>query len=256
MDELSKRKQVHRAGNVTLRPVAPWTAAVHALLRHLDLVGFTGSPRVVGTGFGPDGRETIEFITGDVLPKRVWNDEGIYELGHLLRRLHRATASFRPPQGAIWQESFLRSESSDAIISHGDAAPWNVVARQGRPVALIDWELAGPVDYLSELAHTSWLNAGLFDDDIAERQGLPPTGERLRHLRLFTDGYQLPSQDRAGLVTRLVDVAILSCANDAIEAQITPESTGVDRLAWGVAWRARSAAWLVRNRGLLERALR
>ena len=121
---------------------------------------------------------------------------------------------------------------------------------------MIDWELAGPVDRLSEVAHTGWLNAQLHDDDIAERQGLPPAEERARQPRLFADGYQLPAKDREELVTRLVDVAILSSANDAIEAKITPEATGPDRLVWGVAWPARSAAWLVRQRGLLARALR
>jgi len=123
-------------------------------------------------------------------------------------------------------------------------------------VALIDWELAGPVDRLNELAHTAWLNAHLHDDEIAEQQGLPDAGERARHLRLFADGYGLSAADRAVLVTRLVEVAVLSCANDAVEADITPESIGSPRLAWGAAWRARSAAWIVRNRTLLEGALR
>ena len=98
---LSERKQVHRAGHLTLRPAAAWTAAVHALLRHLEAVGFTGAPRVEGTGVDPDGWETLGFIPGEVVPQRVWSDEGIHELGQLLRRLHQATASFRPPPGAV-----------------------------------------------------------------------------------------------------------------------------------------------------------
>ena len=49
-DPLSERKQVHRAGHLTLRPSAPWTPDIHALLRHLETVGFTGSPRIIGTG--------------------------------------------------------------------------------------------------------------------------------------------------------------------------------------------------------------
>ncbi|MGH2558634.1 MAG: aminoglycoside phosphotransferase family protein [Thermomicrobiales bacterium] len=256
MGYLSERKQVQRTGNVTLRPSTPWTATIHALLRHLETVGFSGAPRIVGTGVDPTGRETVEFIAGEVVPQRVWSDEGIFDLGQLLNRLHQATASFRPPLDAVWQDSFLRATGPNAIVSHGDAAPWNVVARHGRPVALIDWELAGPVDRLRELAHTGWLNAQLFDDDVAERQGLPPVEDRVRQLRLFADGYQLPATDRAELVTRLIDVAILSSASDAIEAKITPDSTGADWLVWGVVWRARSAAWLVRHRSLLEQALR
>ncbi|HUG61682.1 MAG TPA: phosphotransferase [Methylomirabilota bacterium] len=226
------------------------------MLRHLESVGFAGAPRLVGTGFDADGWETVEFVSGEVLPRRVWSDEGIHALGALLRELHQATASFQPPPDADWQRSFLRSTDPERIVSHCDAAPWNVVARQGRPVALIDWELAGPVDRLSEVAHTVWLNAQLHDERIAARQGLPSAERRARQLRLFADGYQLAATERANLVTRLIDVAILCCADDALETKITPGSTGSLGLAWGVAWKARSAAWLVRHRDLLERALR
>jgi aminoglycoside phosphotransferase (APT) family kinase protein len=170
--------------------------------------------------------------------------------------LHQATASFRPPRQAVWQESFLRATSPETVVSHGDVAPWNVAARQGQPVALIDWELAGPVDRLNELAHTGWLNARLFDDGVDDVAELPSAEQRIRQLRVFVDGYELPAKDRVELARRVVDVAILSAASDAVEAKITPESTEAAWLAWGVAWRARSAAWLVRRRNLLEDALR
>jgi hypothetical protein len=99
---------IEHAGDLTRPPAAPWTPAVHALLRHLDAVGFSGAPRVVRTGIDADGWETVEFLPGDVDSKRVWNDEGLHELGQLLRRLHRATASFRPPPDAIWQADRVR----------------------------------------------------------------------------------------------------------------------------------------------------
>ena len=35
-----------RHGDTILRPAGPWTPAVHALLRHLEEVGFPASPRV------------------------------------------------------------------------------------------------------------------------------------------------------------------------------------------------------------------
>jgi hypothetical protein len=102
-DPLSERKQVHRAGHLTLRPSAPWTPAVHAVLRHLEAVGFAGSPRVVGTGIDAAGREMIQFVADDVAQDRVWSEEGIQQLGRMLRELHEATASFRPPRPAVWQ---------------------------------------------------------------------------------------------------------------------------------------------------------
>ena len=39
---------VVRVGDTVRRNVGPWTPAVHALLRHLEYVGFTGAPRVLG----------------------------------------------------------------------------------------------------------------------------------------------------------------------------------------------------------------
>ena len=46
-------------------------------------------------------------------------------------------------------------------------------------MALIDWETAGPADPMIELAQACWLNAKLFSDDVAEREGLPSLLTRL-----------------------------------------------------------------------------
>ena len=42
---------VVRHDDTILRAVQPWTPTIHALLRHLEAVGFTGAPRVVGDGY-------------------------------------------------------------------------------------------------------------------------------------------------------------------------------------------------------------
>ena len=62
-------------GNVVLRPAAPWTPTVHSLLRHLEDVGFSGAPRVVGSGFAPDGRETLSYIEGEFTHPGPWTNE-------------------------------------------------------------------------------------------------------------------------------------------------------------------------------------
>lgn len=254
---LSHGKGVQRVEDVVSRPAAPWTPTTHGLLRHLEACDFTGAPRLIGTGRDAEERETIAYVPGDVTLLRIWSDEAMHDLGRLMRNLHDATASFHPPPNAVWQDSFLRASPTDfdTVFSHGDAAPWNVVARNNIPVALIDWELAGPVDRLNEIAHTAWLNAQLYDDAVCAQQGQPPPGERIPQLRHFADGYGLSADDRHALVTRLVDVAILSSAQDAIEADITPGSTD-HPLVWGVVWRTRAAAWLVRHRADIERVLR
>ena len=59
------RTAVLRRGSVVVRETGPWASTVHSLLRHLEKVGFAASPRVVGSGFDEQGRETLIFIPGE-----------------------------------------------------------------------------------------------------------------------------------------------------------------------------------------------
>ncbi len=134
---------VLRHGDTVLRPAGPWTPAIHALLIHLENAGFTGSPRVVANGYDGHGHEVLTYIPGDTADPHAWSDEGIWHVGRLLRDLHDATAGFQPPPGAVWHPWPFHSDAPDAIISHRDTGPWNIVARDGLPVAFIDWPTAG-----------------------------------------------------------------------------------------------------------------
>lgn len=245
---------VVRHGGTVLRPAGPWTPAVHALLRHLEDVGFTGCPRLVGDGYDDRGRDAVTYVEGASVHPHAWSDEGVRRVGRLLRELHDATAGFRPPPDAAWQPWPFHSSAPEAIISHRDTGPWHVVARDGLPVAFIDWTSAGPIDRLDDVAGTAWWNAQLHDDDVAERHNLPEAAARAAQLRLFLDGYGLPAADREGFVNRMVEFAIRDCASVAINARITPESDDPAPL-WGLAWQARSAAWMLRHRSLLEGAV-
>jgi hypothetical protein len=70
----------------TVRTVAgPWTPTVHALLRHLENVGFAGSPQVADAGFDADGNEVLIYIDGAIQHPRPWTAEGINHVGRLLR---------------------------------------------------------------------------------------------------------------------------------------------------------------------------
>jgi hypothetical protein len=250
------RTAVHRRGRVVIRGTGPWTPAVHTLLRHLEQVGFAAAPRLVGSGLAPDGRETLTYLDGEFTDVGPWRLDGVAGVGRLLRDLHRATASYRPPPDAVWFPWHGRGLGGPArVIGHCDVAPWNIVARDGLPVALIDWEFAGPVDPLVELAQAGWLNAKLHDDIVAEREGLPPLAERARHLRALVDGYGLAAGQRRGFLDRIIEFVVSDTANEADDAGVTPDMTSHPQALWALAWRARAAAWLVRNRRPLENAL-
>ncbi|WP_234823043.1 phosphotransferase [Ensifer adhaerens] len=248
------RTVVSRRGAVVLRETGPWAPSVHALLRHFETIGFDGAPRVVGAGFDESGREMLTYVEGDILNPVPWSDAAIAELGRLMRQMHDAAASFQPPQEAHWRPWFGRAVGTPDIVGHCDAAPWNIVSRDGLPAALIDWEAAGPVDRLTELAMAAWNNAQLYDDGVAEMNGLPDALSRMRQVRLFADGYGLAAGDRHRLADRIIHFAAESAANEAFELDIRPESEHVPRV-WGIAWQARSVAWLLRNRSMLDAAL-
>ena len=115
----------------------------------------------------------------------------------------------------------------------------------------------------------TWLNAQLHDDDVAESVGLPDLAARAHQLRAFCDGYGMSKDARAGLVDAMIQVAVLTSAQEAIDSGVTPNGlhptragllgggpafTGHD-LLWAMAWRTRSAAWMLRHRATLQNAL-
>jgi hypothetical protein len=56
---------VVRVGATVRRPPGENAAFVHALLRHLERVGFTGAPRLLG--LDEAGREILTFVEGEVV---------------------------------------------------------------------------------------------------------------------------------------------------------------------------------------------
>ena len=259
---LFHHKSVYRCGQVVLREAGPWTATVHSLLRHLEDVGFAGAPRVVGSGFDAEGRETLSYIDGEFTQPDPWTLEGTAAVGKLLRELHKATATYRPPPDAIWGSWFGRPLGGpDRVIGHCDVAPWNIVARDGLPVALIDWDFAGPVDPLVELAQACWLNAKLHDDVVARSEGLPPLADRAKQLRAIVDAYGLSIKQRSGFVDRIIEFVVFDTAEQADDVGVDPDTTDPEPawvskdVVWALTWRARAAAWLLRHRRTLQNAL-
>src|SRR5690349_17523292 len=122
-------RAVVRVGDTVRRPVLPWTATVHELLRHLESVGFTAAPRVLG--IDEQGREILTYLEGDSGPDgwdRVADEAGLTAMARLLRDYHQAVAGFRPSASASWA-THPGPVADGELICHGDFGPWNLVWR-------------------------------------------------------------------------------------------------------------------------------
>lgn len=249
------RTAVSRLGDVVHRETGAWAPAVHALLRFLKAEGFAGAPRVIGSGFDATGRETLSYLPGTSPHPGPWPEDAHFALGQMLADFHRISARFTPPEHAIWRDWFGRNlGDGPRIIGHCDLGDWNILMQNDLPSGFIDWEQAGPVDPMVELAQLCWLNAHLFDDDLATRLNLPPLATRAKNFHAITEGYGLPRASREKLVDTMITLAIHDTANEARQAGVTMEMTEAGEALWAMAWRARSAAWMGRERAVLNAA--
>jgi hypothetical protein len=211
----------------------------------------------------------LTYIDGDDLPSMGLSGEGAFAVGALLRSAHDTLRNFIPSGDEIWMPSWVRSlPGDDWIIGHCDVAPWNLVCREGVPIALVDWDSCGPVALIWELTHAIWLNSQLFDE-AAESRELPSVRERLLLARLICDGYGVPTRMRKQLPDALIEVAVRTAAQEAVDSGVTevgyvPVEHGLlgggepfsgHELAWAMTWRIRSARWLLDNRSALAKAL-
>jgi hypothetical protein len=185
-----------RVGGTVRRNTGPWTPAIHALLRHLERVGFPGAPHVLG--IDGRGREMLTYVEGETDPDpRVsfHSDEALAEAARLLRLYHDATVGFAAPAGAAWRLQ-VGAPAAGEVICHNDVAPYNTVVAGGRPVAFIDWDFAAPGPREWDIAHALWRFTPLYD---GEEFGSP--SQQAQRMAAFCDAYGLG--DRRNLVATI-----------------------------------------------------
>jgi aminoglycoside phosphotransferase (APT) family kinase protein len=176
---------------------------VHALLKHLETVGFAEAPRV--QGFDERGREALTMIPGDVgnhpIVPAMATDASLTACATMLRRYHKAATIqpgwenlpwwYRDPDPARWE-----------VICHGDVATYNIVYQDETPVGLIDFDVAGPGPRMWDVAYAAYRLVPLASDASCAAFGFATTPDRPGRLKLFRDAYGL--DDATGLIETAV----------------------------------------------------
>ena len=193
---------VVRVGDTVRRDGGPWTPTVQALLAHVRSRDFTQAPTPLGVD--EEGRDIQEYVEGDI---NWWPaDDEVWRIGELVRRYHDAVADFEPPGPFRFHH---RSRGAGEIVAHHDVAPWNVVVRNGRIVALLDWDTTGWDPPLLDLAYAVWRYASLYDDEFFHGDWLPLHASeinRVERAAAVCDGYGLSRSERASLPDTLLEM--------------------------------------------------
>ncbi|WP_433155470.1 phosphotransferase family protein [Actinomadura nitritigenes] len=136
------------------------------------------------------GRSALvhRWVEGEKVPEAPVSAAYAFEVGEILARLHTldvawSHAPIEEPTSWDWPELAARAAATGqpwadelashvetflaiahfvdtcerpgpVVLTHGDVQPWNLLAREGRPV-LLDWELSGMLDLSGELGSTA-----------------------------------------------------------------------------------------------------
>ncbi|MFI5916563.1 phosphotransferase [Dactylosporangium sp. NPDC051541] len=158
----------------------------------MEAVGFQRAPRYLGVD--EQGRDVFAFVRGDVAvaPYPAWaqRDGIISEVGALLREFHEAMSGFDP--GSLCSAE-LADPRGGPVLCHNDVCPENVVFREGKAVALLDFDLAAPGRALWDVARTArmWVPMAV----PGTSRSWPGPTEVWRRLGVFARAYRLDPGD-------------------------------------------------------------
>ena len=253
---------VVRVDDTVRRPVGPHSPLVHALLTHLESVGFEGAPRFLG--IDGSGREVLSYIDGEVAgrPRPPWiaDESRLVSVARLVGAYDDAAASFAPPPDALPATQPPEPPGIPPApayppepIGHVDIAPENVVFRSDRAYALIDFDLAKPATRADEM-----FNAMLWWAPLSDPRDVDPLLQHVdvaRRARILGDGYGLSGPDRE----RIIEVAMLRTRRAWYLMKHRAETYGG---GWQRMWDEgvgdvikRREAWLDRHGAMLTAAL-
>ena len=197
---------VIREGAFVLRPANEHSASILRFLSELEGAGCTAAP--IPVGLQPDGRERLHYIPGDVaippFPDWVQGNDALASVAVLLRSMH--DASERIDTSAMTWSAEMADAAGGSVVCHNDVCLENVVFRDGRAVALLDFDFAAPGRRTFDLAAFARMCVPIDDDVSSTNLGWLPS-DRPGRLRLACDAYGLDPEGRSE-VLRCLDESI------------------------------------------------
>ena len=252
---------VVRLGDTVRRPVSTVSESVRRVLEHLESVGFDGAPRFHGVD--AQDRDILDFIDGEVAgrpwPAWVAWPERIASVARLVRSFDDAMEPLGVPSWADGLRQPVVSGAPDPIageptlIAHLDITPENVVFREGRAAALIDFDLIRPATRAQEVANLLLWWGGWMPE--ADREAATRRLDPAATGALIVDTYGLDDTSRATLVELSINLADRSWFTMKSRAELLG---GGWRRMWddGVGDRIlRRAQWLRENQTELQRGV-
>ncbi len=250
---------VVRVGDTVRRPMGPHSELVHRLLVQLEEADLDCAPRFLG--IDEHGREILSWIEGEVAgrpwPEWVADPGRAVSVAHLLRRLDDALVDIGLPD-----DTAVRSWLSGApepvgpvssFFGHRDVAPENTIFRDGKAVALVDFDLTGPASRVDEVVNLLLFWAGWMSPE--DRNPVLRNVDPAERGRLLVDAYGLSDEDREWVVPVAVSAAQQSWHWLRHRAE---DQEGPWRRMWaeGVGDQIRRREhWLVEHQEALRRAI-
>ena len=216
---------------------------IHRFLLHVRSQGVKAVPEPLGLD---GGTERLRLLEGDSAGDGWYHqhtDEGLTSAARLLRRIHDASQSWRPPDDATWGTPAVDVASGeDLVFCHGDPGPWNFVWSNNSAIGLIDWDYLHPGPRIDDVAYAlQWFVPLRCDEFAKDWHHFPEVPDRRHRIAVFLNAYgDLARFDVVDAVTSRMQATgdlVRSLAESGQEPQRTLVLEGsLEQKAAEVAW--------------------